>query len=256
MFSPLAIKVPDNQSRHKRTLGTESWTSAVERDRGVVRLYEQLVEIEQRLIPTGLHVFGRAAELQEKADLLRMVASFDRPEQGARALPRLVAAALGFESYETLLHETSTSETRQLIDGIVAEAVRRFCEDGVDTAVDWLNSKAGVDREDSRPTFLLLAKVSDQLDSNNEIDSLVRALRGEFIRPGPGADIVQNPLVLPTGRNTHAVNPYSVPSQMACARAQHTADALLRRYFDEHGRYPRALALVLWGLDDIVYHTP
>ncbi len=222
-----------------------------ERDARVTRLYEQLVEIEQRLIPTGLHVFGRASELQEKADLLRMVASFDRPEQGARALQRLVADALGVESYDALLHETSTSETGQLIDGVAADAVRQCCEHGVETAVDWLISKAGVDSEESRPTFLLIAKVADQLDANNEIDSLARALRGEYIRPGPGADIVQNPLVLPTGRNTHAVNPYSVPSQMAFARAKHTADALLRRYFEEHGRYPRALALVLWGLDNI-----
>src|SRR5256884_2426326 len=225
--------------------------TTTERDARVMRLYEQLVEIEQRLIPTGLHVFGCAAELREKADLLRMVASFDRPEHGARALARLIAEALGVDSYDVLLHETSAGETRELIDGIVAEAVHQFCEDSVDTAVDWLNSKVGVDGEESRPTFLLLAKVAEQLDANNEIDSLVRALRGEYIRPGPGADIVQNPLVLPTGRNTHAVNPYSVPSQMAFARAQHTADALLRRYFDEHGRYPRALALVLWGLDNI-----
>src|SRR6266446_3359210 len=222
-----------------------------ERDARVTRLYEQLVEIEQRLIPTGLHVFGRASELQEKADLLRMVASFERPEQGARALQRLVADALGFESYYALLHETSTSETRQLIDGVAADAVRQCCKHGVETAVDWLLSKAGVDSEESRPTFLLIAKVADQLDANNEIDSLARALRGEYIRPGPGADIVQNPLVLPTGRNTHAVNPYSVPSQMAFARAKLTADALLRRHFEEHGRYPRALALVLWGLDNI-----
>src|SRR3989441_6278892 len=225
--------------------------TATERDARVTRLYEELVEIEQRLIPTGLHVFGRASELQEKADLLRMVASFDRSEHGARALPRLIAEALGVDSYDALLHETSASETREMIDGIVAEAVRQFCEDGVETAVDWLNSKVDVDREASWSTFSLLARVVEQLDANNEIDSLVRALRGEFIRPGPGADIVQNPFVLPTGRNTHAVNPYSVPSQMAFARAQHTADALLRRYFDEHGRYPRALALVLWGLDNI-----
>src|SRR5438552_6208707 len=216
-----------------------------------MRLYEQLVEIDQRLIPTGLHVFGRASELQEKATLLRMVASFDRPEHGACALPRLIAEALGVDSYDALLHETSASETKELIDGIVAEAVHQFCEDSVDAAVDWLNSKVGVDSEESRPTFLLLARVAEQLDANNEIDSLVCALRGEYIRPGPGADIVQNPFVLPTGRNTHAVNPYSVPSQMAFARAQGTADALLRRYFDEHGRYPRALALVLWGLDNI-----
>jgi magnesium chelatase subunit H len=222
-----------------------------ERDALVMRLYEQLVEIEQRLIPTGLHVFGRASELQEKADLLRMVASFDRPEHGARALPKLVAEGLGIDSYDALIQEASASEARDLIDSIVSEAVGRFCEDGADAAVKWLNSRASVDCEKSLPVFLLLANITEQLDSNNEIESLMRALRGEYIKPGPGADIVQNPSVLPTGRNTHAINPFSVPSHLAFARAELTADALLRRYFAEHGRYPRAMALVLWGLDNI-----
>jgi len=49
--------------------------NAIERDARVLHLYERLVEIEQRLIPTGLHVFGRASELQEKADLLRIYTS-------------------------------------------------------------------------------------------------------------------------------------------------------------------------------------
>ncbi len=245
------VNMPDSQTNQAVNLIAERDASAPERDRRVLELYEQLVEIEQRLIPTGLHVFGRASELQEKADLLRMVASFDRPEHGARALPGLVAEALGVDCYDALLHETSANETRDLIDGIVSEAVRQFCESGADTAVRWLKSNASVDREESLPTFLLLANIAEQLESNHELESLMRALRGEYIEPGPGADIVQNPLVLPTGRNTHAINPYSVPSQMAFARAQHTAEALLCRYFDEHGRYPRALALVLWGLDNI-----
>ncbi len=222
-----------------------------ERDARVNQIYEQLIEIEQRLIPTGLHVFGRAAELEEKADLLRMVASFDRPEHGARALPKLVAAALGVDFSEELQTNSPFNETRQLVDGIVSEAVITFCERGSEAAVTCLESRAGVKSEDSLPTFQLLAKVSEQLDSNHEIESLSRALRGEYIEPGPGADIVQNPLVLPTGRNTHAVNPYSVPSRTAFERARATAVALLRRYVDEHGRYPRALALVLWGLDNI-----
>ena len=222
-----------------------------ERDARVMQLCEDLMEIEQRLIPTGLHIFGRPAELKEKASVLRMVASFDRPEHGARALPSLVAEALGIDCYEELLRETPTSETRELVDGTVLEAVERFCEGGAEVAASWLNLAAGVAGEKSLPTFSLLAKISNQLDSNNEIESLVRALRGEYIEPGPGADIVQNPLVLPTGRNTHALNPYSVPSQVAFGRAKLTAEALLRRYLDEHGRYPRALALVLWGLDNI-----
>ncbi len=216
-----------------------------------MRVYEQLVEVEQRLIPTGLHILGRAAELREKADLLRMVASFDRPEHGAYSLPRLVAEALGIDSYDELQRETSTSETKELVDGIVIEAVQKFCEAGAEHAAGWLNVKAGVASERSLPTFSLLARIAEQLDANNELESLLRALRGEYIKPGPGADIVQNPLVLPTGRNTHAVNPYSVPSQVAFSRAKATADALLARYLDEHGRYPRAMALVLWGLDNI-----
>src|SRR5437016_1019182 len=225
--------------------------SLEERDARVMRLYEQLAEIEQRLIPTGLHVFGRPSELSEKADLLRMVASFDRPEHGVRALPKLVAEALDVDRYDALLQEASASDTRNLIDSILAEAVERFCKDGTTAAASWLNSRASVDTEKSLPTFLLLANVAEQLDSNHEIESLMRGLRGEYIEPGPGADVVQNPQVLPTGRNTHAVNPYSVPSPTAFARAQTTAEALLHRYFDEHGRYPRALVLVLWGLDNI-----
>src|SRR2546426_3166487 len=183
----------DNPANHLTELNAKSRADSLDQDLRVLDLYDQLIEIEQRLIPTGLHVFGRASELQEKADLLRMVASFDRPEHGARALPKLVAEALGVDGYDELLHETSASETKDLIDGIVSEAVREFCQSGVDAAVRWLNSRASVDSEKSLPVFLLLAKIAEQLDSNHEIESLMRALRGEYIEPGPGADIVQNP---------------------------------------------------------------
>src|SRR6266536_5257393 len=222
-----------------------------ERDARVRWLYEQLVEIEQRLIPTGLHVFGRASELQEKMDLLRMVASFDRPEQGARALPKLIAEALGIGGYDALIHDPSPNDARDLIGSILSEAVQVFCQSAPSGAADWLKERAGVDPAESLPTFLLLAKIAEQLESNNEIESLMHALRGRYVEPGPGADIVQNPGVLPTGRNTHAVNPYSVPSPTAVARAEQAAEALLLRDREENGHYPRAVAMVLWGLDNI-----
>src|SRR6267142_127818 len=59
----------------KKTRAFSQMRSFSDQDNRVTRLSEQLAEIEQRLIPTGLHIFGRAAELKEKADLLRMVAS-------------------------------------------------------------------------------------------------------------------------------------------------------------------------------------
>ena len=89
---------------------------------------------------------------------------------------------------------------------------------------------ADIDPQSSRPVLRLLEKISKQLETNHEVESLLRALRGQFIEPGPGADIVQNPEILPTGRNTHAVNPYSIPSAMAFARAEAVAKNLLERY--------------------------
>lgn len=194
----------------------------IERDAKVFALYEQLVEIEQRLIPTGLHVFGRPSSANEKADLLKMIASFDRPEAGARALPE------------------------ELLD----DAVREFLTNGADAAVGFLEQK-GLSGETTRPVFALLENVTTRLQTNHEIDALMRALRGEYIEPGPGADIIQNPDILPTGRNTHAINPYGVPSAVAFARGETVANSLLERYKNEHGRYPEAMALVLWGLDNI-----
>lgn len=229
--------------------------TAAERDRRVLELYEQLVEVEQRLIPTGMHVFGRPSEVAERADMLRMIASFDRPEAGVRALPDLVSENLGFGSYDALLKSASSDQARlsqrERVDKVVSAAIHEFLQGGSEVAASLLERTTNINRRDSLPVFTLLEDISQQLETNNEIEALLRALRGEFIEPGPGADIVQNPAILPTGRNTHAVNPYSIPSTMAFGRAEVVARNLLERYIAENGRYPRAIALVLWGLDNI-----
>jgi magnesium chelatase subunit H len=224
-----------------------------ERDRRVLKLYEEVVEIEQRLIPTGLHVFGRTAVESESADMLRMVASFDRPERGVRALHAIVAEGLGL-GIDAQLHEpVGESQTRlhERVEEIVAGAIQRFMKEGAAAGVEWLERAARVNADDARAVFALLQEIREHLKTSDELDGLLRALRGEYIEPGPGADIVQNPSILPTGRNTHAINPYTVPSDIAYTRAEAVVDRLLKRHLAEHGRYPRAMALVLWGLDNI-----
>ena len=243
------------QLNHLADLNAESGASRLERDQRVLDLHDRLMEIELRLIPTGLHVFGRPSVGTERADMLRMVASFDRPEANARSLPDLVAEGLGFAAPAITQKARPFTEEevkrREHIDAIVTSAIHTFMTGGVSAAASQLKDVAHVRPEDSRPVLQLLEKISGQLETNTEIESLLRALRGEYIEPGPGADIVQNPAILPTGRNTHAINPYSVPSEVAFARAEGVANSLLDRYHTEHGRYPRAMALVLWGLDNI-----
>jgi magnesium chelatase subunit H len=230
-----------------------------DRDMRVLELYEKVLEVEQRLIPTGLHVFGRASTHAEVADLLRMVSSFDRPEMGVRALTELIAEGLGLASYATLLSESGASNQRmaerEKVEAILSEAIARFLatrgEAAGVSAAKLLSERAGVSVEQSAKVFAMLAGVVKQLETSHEIDSLVRALNGGYIQPGPGADIIQNPGVLPTGRNTHAINPYSVPSAGAVRRAEPVVEALLARHLKEAGRYPASMAMVLWGIDNI-----
>src|SRR5688500_20165559 len=120
-----------------------------------------------------------------------MIAAFDRPEAGLRPLPEACAG----------------------------DVIREFVAHGTDAAVLYLEQQ-GVDAETTRPVFTLLENVSTKLETNNELDAIVRALRGEFIEPGPGADIVQNPDSLPTGPSTHAINPYGVPAAVRFARSK------------------------------------
>ena len=72
------------------------------------------------------------------------------------------------------------------------------------------------------------------------------------MQPGPGGDPIRNPLVLPTGKNIHALDPQSIPTQAALKSALMVVDRLLDREKDNNGgKYPETIALVLWGTDNI-----
>jgi cobaltochelatase CobN len=53
--------------------------------------------------------------------------------------------------------------------------------------------------------------------------------------------------VLPTGRNLFTTDPRAVPSRSAHAQGIKLADELVRRHLQDHGDWPRALVVDLWG---------
>jgi cobaltochelatase CobN len=53
--------------------------------------------------------------------------------------------------------------------------------------------------------------------------------------------------VLPTGRNFYTVDPRGLPTPAAWTTGVALADAALRQYFDEAGRWPESVALSVWG---------
>jgi cobaltochelatase CobN len=81
-----------------------------------------------------------------------------------------------------------------------------------------------------------------------EQGAVLAALEGRFVQPGPaGAPTRGRADVLPTGRNLYAVDPRGIPSRSAMLLAEKSAAEILRRHLQDHGEYPRALVLDLWG---------
>lgn len=89
------------------------------------------------------------------------------------------------------------------------------------------------------------------LVDDHELAGLVHALDGGFIRPAPGGDLCRNPAVLPTGRNIHGFDPFGLPSAHACREGAAQAERLLARHMADTGELPHALAMVLWGTDNL-----
>ena len=81
-----------------------------------------------------------------------------------------------------------------------------------------------------------------------EIAGVLTGLDGHFVPPGPsGAPSRGRPDVLPTGRNFYSVDTRAVPTPAAWQLGWHSASLLVERYAQEHGSYPKRLALSAWG---------
>jgi magnesium chelatase subunit H len=109
-----------------------------------------------------------------------------------------------------------------------------------------------VNLEEIKPLFAYLEFCLKQVCADNELAALLQGLGGEYILPGPGGDPIRNPDVLPTGKNMHALDPQSIPTEAAVKSAKVVVDRLLDRQMRENnGQYPETIACVLWGTDNI-----
>jgi cobaltochelatase CobN len=85
-------------------------------------------------------------------------------------------------------------------------------------------------------------------DSSGEMEGLLAGLSGRFVPPGPsGAPSRGRADVLPTGRNLFGIDPRAVPTRTGWELGERAAQALVARYVQDHGDWPRAFVMDLWG---------
>lgn len=176
--------------------------------------------------------------------------------------PPMVAAqsGAGLAQLEALLDEFSNADgldparRDRLQEGIrqEAEALGLGTELGLDSAECLAQAITRIDR------FVCDVKESQFGDGLHifgrgeqgagERAGLQAALSGRFVAPGPsGSPYRGRSDVLPTGRNMFTTDPRAVPSRAAHAQGVKLADELVRRHLQDHGDWPRALVVDLWG---------
>lgn len=96
-----------------------------------------------------------------------------------------------------------------------------------------------------------LRRLDALLSRDHELEAIVHALDGRFVRPVAGGDLLRNPEILPTGRNLHGFDPFRIPSAFAMGEGARQVERLLARHLADGHPLPETVALVLWGTDNL-----
>jgi len=255
------------------------------RDEITGKVYSQIMQIESRLLPCGLHTVGVPPSADEAVATLVNIAQLDRPEDGIEGIPRIIAASVGREINDVYrgnnngvlvdveLNEKITQAARAAVGALVQQStdesgrvkeVKNFFDQAggllgnlMGTKKPWTQAVIdsgfpNVTDEQFAPVFTYVEFCLKQVVAEKELDGIMTLLSGEFLMPAPGGDPIRNPDVLPTGRNMHALDPSSIPTQAAVEVASGVVEKLLEKLSDENdGMYPESIAFTLWGTDNI-----
>lgn len=225
-------------------------------DTALRKLDAHLCDIKELQIRDGLHIFGQSPTGEQRTGLL--AALVRTPRLGRPSLIQALALdlALGIDPAvlsaaddwngpkPKVMADLSLAPWRSNGDTVERLEILAHMLIAGEIACDQTWQRAKVVLEE---VATLLAPALD-ICGQSEIDALLAGLNGRFVPPGPsGAPTRGRPDVLPTGRNFYSVDTRSVPTPAAWQLGWKSANLLIERHLQEHGDWPKAVALSAWG---------
>ena len=226
------------------------------------KLDNYLCELKEMQIRDGLHVFGRSPEDRLLVDLLVALVRVPRGAGEGRdaSLHRALATdlALTFDPLNCdmaapwtgpkpaiLADDAPWRSHGDTVERLENLAIRLV---GGDTTVDtaWTASQIVLDH--------LNAVIRPAVEGSGkaEICGAMTALDGRFLEPGTSGAPTRGRLdVLPTGRNFYSVDTRTVPTPAAWKLGWKSAGLLVERHMQDHGSWPRTMALSAWGTSNM-----
>ncbi|NPV64452.1 MAG: cobaltochelatase subunit CobN [Methanobacteriaceae archaeon] len=172
-----------------------------------------LEDIKASYMPYGSHTLGVVPEGDQLIQLLQAML----PEKIDKETSKLLLK-------EVILNNLTAEEAQFKIFGNTTPEITEYLE----LAIDY-NQRI--------------------IESKNEITSILNALEGAYITPGPRGDPIKNPEALPTGRNPYPFDPRTIPTKVAWETGKKLVDKFLEEYLEKYGEYPVKIAYVLWACE-------
>jgi len=228
------------------------------------KLDNYLCDLKEMQIRDGLHVFGKTPEGRMLDDLLVALVRVPRGagEGGDASLHRALAddLGLGFDPLDCDMAARWEGPRPDILAGLSEDLWRsngdtvewlealavKLVSGEVAAPADWTATRAVLEKLDA------VIRPAVEASGDAEIAGAVTALSGKFLEPGTsGAPTRGRPDVLPTGRNFYSVDTRTVPTPAAWQLGWKSAALLVERHMQEHGAWPRHVALSAWGTSNM-----
>ncbi|WP_456385537.1 cobaltochelatase subunit CobN [Desulfolithobacter sp.] len=226
----------------------------------VARCHELLSVVRNSQTRIGMHTFGQVPGGGDRARVINTILRFD---SGSQLNPRRLIFDLWGEDifaalktpgsrgrngkvHGEMLHEADRKAldliTRLIAGGTLAKALQELF--GV--------VPKGTLQARFEGFAALVREINQRVEDSAEIDALLNAMDGGHVPAGPSGYLSRGRYdILPTGRNFYNVDPTRIPTRAAWRVGVQLADALLKRYMEEEGRYPESVGMV-WLASDIM----
>ena len=224
------------------------------------RCHELISSVKNSQTCAGMHVFGEIPQKDDLSEYINTILRFDtNNELNTR---RLVFDLWQEDIFDALQNPGGFGKCNRSYSDLLFEADRKAGKiitriiEKQDFQSILISEFGGLPGNDLLKRFEvfsdLVLDVAERINDSKEIDSLLNAMAGGHVPAGPSGFISRGRVdILPTGRNLYNVDPTRIPTKAAWRVGVKLADALIERYKNEEGTYPRSVGMV-WFASDIM----
>ena len=248
----VAVNVTSNAEAYKAKildlaphLGFRNISSNETFEKWLDELHHYLDMMENDFNTFGLHTLGKILEGYELSEeVITIVTSQTKIYD--QLIELLYPNLTGLSFYKDMQNDFKYSNEVDVIKSFLKNYTSRLVNG---SSAKELNKEFGIKEGTALyGSTLYCEDIIENIRNNNEWNAIMLALSGHYVKSGLFADPSYGDSI-PTGYDGYASDPTRMPSEAAYESAVKIVDMLLANYYEQHGKWPELVSLILWGTE-------